>query len=627
MALLIPLSLILVYFLLNIPDRRVRFLASTVITITGLVIITEGLSAFHMLSTVPLAIAWAAFDIILISIFIIRRRWKDLRPVVWQWQFDRFETLLVAGMVALSLLLGLIAVVAAPNNWDSMAYHLPRIMEWIQQRSLAHFPTSNLYQLFLAPGAEYIQLNVMLLSNTADRWVNLVQWCCLLGCTLSASAIAKQLGAKRRGQVLAAVAVITIPMAVMQSTTTQNDLTVAFWLITFIVFIIEDNRQPSSINILLAGLALGLAMLTKPTAYIYAAPFLIGWVIWRLWRYRLKTLPILATAGFISLLLCMPYWQRNWQVFHNPLGSEDNSGNFFNHKISPIGLGLNLLRNLGTHVMLPEEWVEPASEELAKVLSEVNINLNDPNYTRPDHSFTLPAISFNEDRSGNFIHLIVVLAVPVVLIGRKKNLSGRIWWLYFLAWSITILLMSLVQRWQIYQARYHLPWFIIAAPLIGLSGEHVNKWVQWLSAFILLIGIVPFIWFSPTKPLWTDWNIFNLPRREVMMRREDMMVDYVKAQELLSRDLDCYTVGLVSGPYDWEYPLWALLRDAKWRSSDKPYHIQHILVENESSRLEGGSYRPCVLLVTALERPKEINYGNQTYLPILETGYVWVYAP
>src|SRR5690348_2490265 len=39
----------------------------------------------------------------------------------------------VVGVVTLA-----IAVVAAPNTWDSMTYHLPRVAHWAAQRSVEH---------------------------------------------------------------------------------------------------------------------------------------------------------------------------------------------------------------------------------------------------------------------------------------------------------------------------------------------------------------------------------------------------------------------------------------------------------------------------------------------------------
>jgi hypothetical protein len=47
-----------------------------------------------------------------------------------------------------------LALITPPNMYDSMTYHMSRVVHWIQNGSLAHYPTSIGRQLFLPPGAE-----------------------------------------------------------------------------------------------------------------------------------------------------------------------------------------------------------------------------------------------------------------------------------------------------------------------------------------------------------------------------------------------------------------------------------------------------------------------------------------
>src|SRR5690242_18911992 len=65
-----------------------------------------------------------------------------------------------------------IAIVAPPNNWDSTTYHMARVLNWIQQESVNHFPTYNLRQIELNPWAEYAILQFQLLSG-GDYLANL----------------------------------------------------------------------------------------------------------------------------------------------------------------------------------------------------------------------------------------------------------------------------------------------------------------------------------------------------------------------------------------------------------------------------------------------------------------------
>ncbi len=80
-------------------------------------------------------------------------------------------------MIAIALLVTfVVALVAAPNNYDSMTYHMTRVAYWMQHHTVAHFPTHNTRQIFMSPWVEYVILHLQVLSFGSDRLVNLVQW-------------------------------------------------------------------------------------------------------------------------------------------------------------------------------------------------------------------------------------------------------------------------------------------------------------------------------------------------------------------------------------------------------------------------------------------------------------------
>jgi hypothetical protein len=81
---------------------------------------------------------------------------------------------LAASAAAIAAITTTVALVAVPNTWDSLTYHLPRIEQWIQQGSLAHFPTGNIKQLASNPAAELLILHFRLLAES-DLLDNLVQ--------------------------------------------------------------------------------------------------------------------------------------------------------------------------------------------------------------------------------------------------------------------------------------------------------------------------------------------------------------------------------------------------------------------------------------------------------------------
>src|SRR5439155_9667913 len=98
------------------------------------------------------------------------------------------------GMAA-ALVLGLvvIAVVTRTTNWDSLTYHLPRVIHCMQQGSVDHLGTNNMRQIEFGPWSEYAILNLHLLSG-GDSYANLVHWFAMTGSVAVGSFMAQRLG-------------------------------------------------------------------------------------------------------------------------------------------------------------------------------------------------------------------------------------------------------------------------------------------------------------------------------------------------------------------------------------------------------------------------------------------------
>src|SRR5207248_1366671 len=78
----------------------------------------------------------------------------------------------------------------------------------------------------------------------------------------------------RRGQSLAAVFAATLPIAILEASSAQNDLVLSLWLLVFVHFALRAFSGKAGLaGWLLAGASLGLAVLTKPSALLIAFPF------------------------------------------------------------------------------------------------------------------------------------------------------------------------------------------------------------------------------------------------------------------------------------------------------------------------------------------------------------------
>ena len=78
---------------------------------------------------------------------------------------------------------------------------------------------------------------------------------------------------------LAAVITATIPMGILQASSTQNDYVTAFWLVCLMFYIFRFQTEPSVPSAVGVGASLGLALLTKPTAYMYAIPLIVWFTV------------------------------------------------------------------------------------------------------------------------------------------------------------------------------------------------------------------------------------------------------------------------------------------------------------------------------------------------------------
>ncbi len=252
MFILLPIVCWVIIFLIfnkTCKDWRDSVISTSVSWGVILTITTESLSYFKLISFSWLTGGWILISILLTYIYFrivpklektsatnnhlqIEQNYKKKLPI----------NLLLYGVGFIVILVGLIARIAPSNNWDSMDYHMSRVVYWIQYHSVSHYPTSYTPQLYQNPWSEFTILNFQILSSS-DYYANLVQWFSMIGCIIAVSLIAKQLGADLKGQVFAAVVTATIPMGILQASSTQNDYVLAFWVVCLAYYVLAAAQE------------------------------------------------------------------------------------------------------------------------------------------------------------------------------------------------------------------------------------------------------------------------------------------------------------------------------------------------------------------------------------------------
>ncbi|MDQ3514522.1 MAG: glycosyltransferase family 39 protein, partial [Chloroflexota bacterium] len=350
-------------------DWRESALAAAVVWGVALVAITEALSLVTLLTREWVIGAWAVFAVGLVALTfttgIFRsppKRPTGTEPGPVRTRMDRSSAFLLGGIVSVAGLVGITAILSAPNTPDALNYHMPRVAHWIQNRSLDFYPTTVPWQLSHAPGAEFAILHLQLLSD-GDRWANLVQWFAMAGSITGVSLLARDLGADRRTQVIAAAVAATIPMGILQGATAQNDYVATFWLVACVHFLLRLRADRDWQFGLVAGAALGLALLTKSTAYLFALPFLVWYGLSALRSLRLSGWKPVLAISLVALALNAGHYARNYDLYGSPVGPGQEGppgttyGKYTNDVFTPTTLASNVVRNLALHTALPGSTV------------------------------------------------------------------------------------------------------------------------------------------------------------------------------------------------------------------------------------------------------------------------------
>ncbi|MAG37446.1 MAG: hypothetical protein CL878_14520 [Dehalococcoidia bacterium] len=509
---------------------------------------------------------------------------------------DRMVVLSICGLGVIAVIAGLTAIVAPPNTYDSMTYHLPRVMHWIQNQSVAHYPTHIPRQLHLAPGAEFVLTHLHILAGN-DRLANLVQWLSMVGSIIGVSALAQRLGASLSGQVFASVVAATLPMGMLQASSTQNDYVVTFWLICLAYFSLEAIRSPGWVLSAIVGASLGLALLTKVTAYLFSAP-LLAWLLvsygrsmrlcWRFWRH-------VALIVVVSLTVNLGHYARNTNLYSTPLGPGEEAGASYTNEVVTVAMLLsNIIRNASLHASLPI-GSEQAGARISQQLEQwqqrahtlMGMDESDPRTTWGQDRFRLEPFHMHEDIASNPLHLLLLLCA-LALICLRDDLRRSPVLIYAGALVVGFLLFCLTLKWQPWHSRLHLPLFVLWAPAVSIALSRLSlRWIGQGTATVLLFAALVLIGYNETRPLYGPRSILYTERADQYFATRPFGDDYRDAVRYLGEQ-QYQHIGLVLGTNAWEYPYWALQRG----NADDAARLEHVLVSNVSSRLATQRAQP-----------------------------------
>ncbi len=578
--LLLPLSFATLYLAVyqRFADWRLVLLRTTLLWTTCLVAMTELLSLVEAVTPLGLSLAWGALLLGTLAWLSEQARRKKLRlpirialpgkadlPEKKSRPAHLAEAILPACLVFILAVTALVAWLAPPQTWDSIHYHLSRVAHWAEMGALRHFATGNDLQNNMPPGAEMIVLHTYVLAQ-GDRLVNFVQWSSMAACLAAGALIARQLGANRLGQLLAAVTLAATPLGIVEASCTMTDYVAALWIACAAVEMLELMRgAPPAPGVVFSSLAAGLTLLTKPTAAPYLVLLALGIAVALMRRFGWQRLVLwTCLAALLAAGLNAGHNLRNLQTYGNSISSSRVIDRHFNQLWTPQGILVNVLRNSYLEMGTPWPKVNYGLFVALRTISSwLEVDLDDSRSVS-EGPFRVIHMNTNEIRISNPLQAALAgVAIPAVLF-KKKRFSAAARWL---AWGAAggFVLFSAIYKWQIFGSRYHLSFFVLAAPLIALAFSAVLKpgYLR-LAALAMTLAALPFLFSIHSRPIIPGstshtGSILLTPRQDLYFSNSRYLKKSYLDMTNLLKDTGCDKVTLIMPGSNAEYLLWMLM--------------------------------------------------------------------
>lgn len=564
--------------LLEKNNFRESFLNSAIVTSLFVAVSTEVLSLFYSLTHTSLVVSWSLYLLAVLA-------WK-YRHISNSQKADRaptttFQNILLALLICVVGISGITAVVAAPNNFDSLTYHLPRVMHWIQNKSVEHYPTHIDRQLVLAPFSEFVIMHLQILSG-GDRCANCVQWFSMVGSAMGVSLIARILQGSLNCQIVSAAISVSIPMGLLQSTSTQNDYVVTFWLVCLTYFVIKTNECSGTKHALLVGISLALAIFTKGTGYLVAMPFTAIYLC-RLIARGVKT----ATANLLIvsiaiLLVNSGHYARNFTIYGNPI-SPGTGNDIICTRVDVTSIISSVTKNIDTQLTTGMQKADTMLAALTNAVhNSIAVDVSDPDLTADRGFSILPAQVLNhEDYAPNPLHMIFMLfSAATLALLRKKYSRETI--LFATATMLSFIVLSSAIKWNPFISRYFLPVFVLSAPFLGLLYDEtrLHPFVNFCAAILLASSFIALA-NNEMRPLVGSKSVFTTNRIDQYFMVNPQAKPYFFATATMITGQPITNIGVLDRDNNmWEYLLWVLLKD-----NGVDYRVEHVNVTNYSGRI------------------------------------------
>ncbi len=603
MLALLPLVTFICFFLVlgNIwpaAGWRWAYLRAALLWGVVVVVMTEALSLLGAINVFGLSLGWG-ISLLAGSGWLLWRCLKNRKISIPHWpQLEHWtDRTLLFGIVLIVVLTALVSWFAPPQTWDAMIYHMSRVAHWAQEEAVTPFATGIEVQNSRPPWAEFVILHFYVLSG-GDRLANAIEWFAMISSLVGVALIAKELGANKRGQLFAVTFAATLPMGITQASSTMNDYVVAFWIIAVAAEAIALRQNPSErLRVFFLSLGVGLALLTKPTAVAYLAPFALWIAIFLVKRVGWKSMLLMSMFALILVfILNAGYLLRNYSIYDSVFDPTELSLHG-GQPHTPQVLLSNVLRNASLHAGTPSPHINKAvALFVVKLHDLIGLDVNDPRTTSAGR-FHVFEPSTHEDLVGNFLHALLILIMIGLVVGKRNKITSLLI-VYASITLATFLVFSFIFKWQVFASRYHLPFFILFAPLAGIILERfIHRKIALAVGWLLLFASWPWLVSINSRPLLPIpersyvGSVLVEPRNKLYFANGLYLLEPYKNITERIKEVACEQVGIMLSGNSAEYPLWALLG-----APNKSLRVEWIVEGTASARYASSDFSPCAVI-------------------------------
>jgi hypothetical protein len=232
----------------------------------------------------------------------------------------------------------------------------------------------------------------------------------------------------------------------------------------------------------------------------------------------------------------------------------------------------------------------------------LGLAVNDPATTWRYATFAPPRNTIHEADANSKWHILVFWIAAGIVAWRAKRTRNIEQIPFALAILCGFVVFCAYLKWQTYEARLFLPLLVAGAPVVGAALDRAgSSYVR----FGVQIALCLFLLSTARRPALENWlrplkgerSVLYVPRDDqyfVDMAQSSDISAYKRTVQLLKAQ-DCSLIGVDAASFPLEYPLMALLKEARPGTL-----FIHTSVHNASTKFRPSvEGRPCVVVSLA----------------------------